>query len=189
MKRYLVSGVAGVFGALVLTGGAGQKAQSNSIIIRSSDAQAHMDADTSCGQYYTISYSLPVDLSAGLVDQAILELYVDVHARVRDEILNEAPVLEVYLLKQPFTGVVELQNLDFPSHAVRPVAVGTTRRVLLDITEIVRCHLSRDHANYGLIFGTVTGARDGDLALVSGALGEGIVGRVRLYKRKATEDR
>jgi hypothetical protein len=112
-------------------------------------------------------------------------LYVDVRAKVRDGYLNEAPVLEVYALTQAWAGAVDPQIMDPETRAVRAVALGEGRRVLLDITDIVRDHLAGRVDNHGLVLGSVTGRREGDFQLVSGALPGDSVGRLRLYTRAA----
>jgi hypothetical protein len=55
---------------------------------------------------------------------------------------------------------------------------------VLDITKIVRAQVAGELSNDGVVLGTVTGARDGDFRLVEGLLGEGVVGRIRLYEKR-----
>jgi len=171
---------------VVLTGAARTQTERELILIRSSDVTARAETDTSIGQYYTLSYQLPTDLPSERLDQAILELDVDVRAKSRDEYVNEAPVLQVYALHEPYTGVVEASSLDTLTYATRPVALGNNRRVLLDITRIVRAHLTGALDNNGLILGSLTGMREGDFSLVSGRLATDAVGQVRIYTRAAS---
>jgi hypothetical protein len=155
------------------------------LLIRSGDATAHTEADTSIGRYYTLAYPLPEALSSESVELAMLELYIDVRAKVRDGYVNEAPVLEVYALTEAWAGAVDPAIMDWQTGAVRPVALGEDRRVLLDVTDIVRAHLAGRVGNHGLILGSITGRRDGDFRLVSGALPGDGVGQLRLYTRAA----
>jgi hypothetical protein len=153
----------------------------DSVLIRASDVSTHAESDTTLARYYTISYSLPAGLNAASIDRAVLEIVVDVSAKRRGEYINEAPVLGVYALTQPFTGVVDGEILDHTTRAVRPVAAGQARRVKLDVTRIVRSHAG-GASNYGLVVGSVTGMREGEFAICSNAFPEGAVARLSLYK-------
>lgn len=181
--RYLLGCMTMAVAVILFTGGANEDSR-RVVTIRSGDVTARIDPDTSFGQYYTISYAIPADLAADRLDQALLELYVDVRAKVRDEYVNEAPVLEVYALTTPFTGSVDPEKLDSRTRVVRPVSLGVRKRVVLDITKIVGAQAAGELSNNGVILGTVTGAREGDFRLVEGLLGEGVVGRVRLYGKR-----
>jgi len=76
-----------------------------------------------------------------------------------------------------------IEDLDTATRAVRAIALGRDRRVLLDITAIVRADLAGRLPNHGLVLGSVTGSREGDFTLVSGRLPGSAVGRVRVYSR------
>jgi hypothetical protein len=181
--RYLIGYLTLAVATTLLTGGANDDSR-RVVTIRSTDVTARTDPDTSLGQYYTISYAVPAGLSAVRLDQALLELYVDVRAKVRDEYVNEAPVLEIYAMIRPFAGSVEPERLDSQTRVVRPVSLGLRKRVVLDITKIVRAQVAGELSNNGVVLGTVTGSRDGDFRLVEGLLGEGVVGRIRLYEKR-----
>lgn len=170
-------------GFVMLTGAAGTDTQKQTILIRSNDVTLHADADTSIGQYYTVAYTPPENLSREDLDRAILEVFVDVSAKVRGEYFNEIPVLEIYALTTPFSGSLNLEALHLPTGVVRPVVAEDGRRVILDITNIVRSHLAGTLENNGLIVGSLTGMREGEFTFVSGALAEGAVGQVRIYRR------
>ncbi len=110
---------------------------------------------------------------------------MDVRAKARDGYVNEAPVLEAFALTQPFAGTLSVENLDTTTRAVSAVALGRSRRVLLDVTGIVRANLTGRMSNYGLVLGSVTGSRDGDFTLVSGRLPDSAVGRLRIYRSRS----
>lgn len=151
------------------------------IAIRSADVTARADADTSIGRYLTLSYQLPAGVQASQIDHATLEIYLDVRSKSRDGYVNEAPVVEAFALREPFAGTVNLGVLDERTRSRRPVARGHAKRVLLDITGMVRAHLDHTLDNDGIILGSLTGMREGDFRLVSGRLPPPAVARVRIY--------
>jgi len=150
------------------------------IPIHADDVSAHIDQDSTIGQYYVVTYRLPQGLR-GELEHALLELYFDVRADSLDGYVNEAPVLEVYAFETPYVGTIETGNLDVAYRAVRPVALGTARRVVLDITGIVRAHLSSVLPNNGLFVGSLAGYAWGEFRLAAGDLPAGTLGRVRIY--------
>jgi hypothetical protein len=169
------------------------------VLIRSDEVAAHTDTDTTVGQYYTVSYDLPVSLRAQDLEIALLEIYMDVRAKPRleysnapegdqpekaIEYVNEAPVIEVYALTQPYAGSVDLERFDAATRAVRPVALGTGRRVLIEITDILRGQLDGRIPNHGIVLGSLTGTRDGDFALVQDKLPKSAIGRLRIYTKR-----
>ncbi len=168
---------------LLLTGAARTDSRRQIVLIRSSDVTLHAEPDSLIGQYYTVSYALPDSLTSADLGQAILELFVDVRAKPRDGFLNEAPMLEVYALNQPPTGRFNPESLSPEGRALRAVAVGSGRRVVLDVTRLVRSHLDGAIENNGLIIGSLTGMREGVFTFVSGRLPEGAVGQLRVYRR------
>ncbi len=170
-------------GFIMLTGAAGIDGRNQTILIRSNDVALHTDPDTTIGHYYTVAYTLPENLSSQDLDHAILEVFVNVSAKERGEYRNEAPVLEVYALTAPFSGTLNLETLDWPTGVVRPVVAEESRRVIIEITNIVRSHLEGTLENNGLILGSLTGMREGEFTFVAGALPEGAVGQVRIYRR------
>lgn len=168
---------------LAILAGGGTPATGATLLIGSSDVSAHADEDTTTGQYYTLSYRLPANLSPTRIERAVLEVYVDVGAKVRDDYINDAPMLEVCALKQPYSGTLVRADLDLATDSARPIARGRARRVMVDITEIFRAQLSGRLENNGLVVGTLTGPRDGDFTILSNRLPGGAVGRVLIYTR------
>ena len=185
--KVLIKAIGIAVTAVALTGAARMDTGVQRLLIHSSDATARVEADTSIGRYYTLTYQLPAGLQSGRLERAILELYVDVSVKVREEHLNEAPVLEVYALRAPYAGAFEAKDLDEGTRVVRPVTLGENRRVLFDITKIVRAYLTGTTGNNGLIVGSLTGMREGDFRLVPGKLAADAVGQIRIYLRPAND--
>jgi hypothetical protein len=168
---------------VALTGAAPTDASKQTILIRASDVTVRTDPDTTIGRHYTVAYSLPRDLTSADLDRAILEVSVDVSAKRRGDYFNPAPVLEVYALEQAYGERFDPAILRADGRAVRPVAVGAGRRVVFDVTGILRSHLDGAMENRGLIVGSLTGMREGDFVFVSGRFPEGAVGLLRVYRR------
>ena len=152
-----------------------------SIMIRGTDASVHAGEKTTLGQYYTVQYALPDNLASEHVERAMLEVYVDVRAKTREDYINEAPMLEVYAPTEPFAGGVDLKKLDVATRAGRPIALGEKRLVRIDVTRIVRAHASKMLANNGLVIGSLSGMREGDFAIVAGMFPDGAIGRLNIY--------
>ena len=140
MRRFDKIAIA-IIACVVLTGAGRSDPTRQVILIPSSDVTMRADPDTTLGRYYTMFYAPPDGLTAIDLERAILEVFVDVSAKGRDRYVNEAPVLELYALKEPFWGTLDPTSLDQATRSVRPVAAGEGRRVVLDITAIIRSHL------------------------------------------------
>jgi hypothetical protein len=172
----------GLFAALVVVGlnASPSEATRTSVILSSDDITAHMPENPNLGTYYVVSVSVPPE--AARVQWAFLEFYVDVSSRASDELQNETPLFEVYALKGAFSGDIDLnqfQPQDLPT--MRPVAVGSGRRVVMDITEIVKVYIANPASNHGLIVGSLTGSRDGLFTLRSGEFGLSSLGRITFF--------
>jgi hypothetical protein len=146
-----------------------------SVMIRGVDVEAHAGPDSTMGQYYTVQYALPEALESEQVDRAILELYVDIQAKNRQEYVNEAPVIEVFALTESPERGVDPEILDSATGAGRPVALGEARHVRIDITDIVRAHLGGILANNGLAIGSFSGMREGNITMVAGRFPDGAI--------------
>jgi len=166
---------------VVLTGAAAVHPRKISVMTRGADASAHAGPGTTIGQYYTVHYELPDDLTSEWVERAVLELYVDVRAKTRQDYVNEAPVLEVYAPTEALAGGVDVKNLDIATRAGRPIALGERRLVRIDVTRIVRAHASKALDNNGLVVGTLSGMREGDFTIVANILADGAIGRLTIY--------
>ncbi len=151
------------------------------VMIRGNDVVALAGPDSTMGQYYVVQYALPQGVEASEVDRAVLEVYVDVAAKAREEYVNEAPLIEVFALTEAPNGGVEVGQLDAATRTSRPVARGEDRRVRIDVTKIVQAHLAGGLENHGLAIGSLSGMREGDIAFVEGMFPDGAVGRIRIY--------
>jgi hypothetical protein len=151
------------------------------ILIARQSIATHNETDETLAQYYTVLYALPAGLNEAQLQRAILEVYVDVGAKARDGYLNEAPVLEVCALSTPYAGAISEETLVLATRAMRPVSLGGDRRVVIDITEIVRANLKGETGNNGIVLGSLTGRRDGDFSILSGKFDNGATAQLRIY--------
>lgn len=149
--------------------------------IESSDVSTYTPSDTTVGKYYKLTCTVPGDLQARHLERAVLELRVEVDTLSRDGYLDDTPLLEVYALKNGFTGAVDFTKFETPSTAIKPVSVGDDRRVLLDVTPIIKLYIAEPSRNQSLIVGSLSGDRPGDFTLKTGAFPDGSVARIHLY--------
>lgn len=182
MNRLRIVGCATIAAAM-LTGATATDATKHVVRLNANDVTLRTDPDTTVGAYYTVSYSPPAGLNTDNLDRAILELYLDVSAKARDEYVNEAPVFEVYALKEPFVATLDPELLDRDTRSSRPIAAGLGRRVVIDVTSIVRAHLQGTVVNNGIVIGSLTGMREGQFTILSGKLPEGAVGQLLMFRR------
>jgi hypothetical protein len=153
------------------------------ILVYPGDVTMFQESDTTLGTAYSLTYALPAGLTAAGLGRAIMELYVDVGAKPRGEFENPAPLFEVYALKQPMHGAFDPERLEVAGRAIRPIALGDSRRIVLDVTEILRAYLEARLVNNGMAVGSLTGERDGEFTFRSGMLPGGAIGRIVLLPR------
>jgi hypothetical protein len=153
------------------------------ILVYPGDVTLVQESDTTRGTAYSLTYALPSGLTAASLGRAIMEFYVDVGVRPRGEFDSPAPLFEVYALKQPMTGAFDPERLEVAGRAHRPVALGDSRRVVIDVTEILRLHLDMRLVNNGMAVGSLTGERDGAFTFRSGMLPGGAISRIALLPR------
>ncbi len=170
-----------VIGLTVLTGAAATGSRKQVVLIRPNNVEHHADPDTTVGGYYTVTYSAPQGLLSADLDRVVLEMYVDVSSIAREEYVNEAPVFQVYALREPFGSILDPETLDSSTRAARPIAAGSVRRIVIDVTQIVRAHLQGTLENYGLVIGSLTGMREGEFVLLANRLPEGAVGQLHFF--------
>jgi hypothetical protein len=140
------------------------------------DLEVFQPADSMLGPYYVLQIAPPSGIVSGTpIEQAFLELYLDVESRwVTENRSNEAPMIEMYALNERCAGVLDpvaFRHSTVPS--IRNVAVGQNRRVVFDVTEILVDVVSNPTENHGVIFGALTGVRDG-VFLISADQGESV---------------
>jgi hypothetical protein len=153
------------------------------VMIHQNDATARAEEDTTVGQYYTVQYTLPQGMTAGQLDRAVLEFYVDVRSKDRDGYVDAAPMLEVFAAAGALQGDVDAEDLDIDTRAGRPVALGDGRLVRIDVTKIVRAHVSGNLTNNGIVIGSMTGMREGDFTIATDRFPGGAVARLNIYTK------
>jgi hypothetical protein len=168
-----------VFAALIL-GAAPALATRVVIPITGASLAAH---DTEISAVYTLALPLPQWLGDVELFGAYLEMIVDVDAVEHDGFVDETPMLEVYALTGAFKGTVDPELYGVSAFGPRNVVRGENRRVLLDVTDIVRSLLANPTANHGLILGSLSGEREGIFAVQTGALGQDAVANLVIHYR------
>jgi hypothetical protein len=162
--------------------GSSAQADRFSVYIGAGDVATYEAAEPGFGDYYVIHFEVPDQVQSGGLDHAYLDLYFDVAAREIDGYLEETPLIEVYALKSAFGGRLAPTQFDDQSvPTVRNVRLGENRRVVIDITEIVRSYAQDSDANHGLIIGSLTGARAGIFSMRTDGFPEGAVARITFF--------
>jgi hypothetical protein len=165
--------VIGLAVALGVSSAAAQKIVTN---LGANDLTTVTPEDPSLGDFYVLDVDVPQGLTVSNLHLAVLELRLDVASTDQAE---STPVLEVYALNSAFTGTLNPEQfapLTTPLH--HNVAVGANRKMMLDITEIVKSYLETPSQNHGLVIGSLTGDRNGLFSIKSNALAPRIVARV-----------
>jgi hypothetical protein len=146
-----------------------------------SEVTTFTPSDTSLGQYYTFTITLPSELDGKTIYSAMLEFYVDASARAVNGYVDESPVIGVYALNGPLTGAPDEDSFRQPSAAVRNVMAGTARKVKVNITDIVRGFQIMPSSNHGLIVGALIGIREGRFSLRRDVLPGSGLARIRVH--------
>lgn len=139
--------------------------------------------DTSLGAYYLLDVPIPAGIGAGNLQAAQLELAVNVSSR---EVLgqsSEAPMLEVYRVTGDATVTLSDETLARPSPATLNVVPGSSQRVRVDITDLVRDHFRGDGTGFQLALGSLSGSRTGLFEVLTGTWGAKSVARVTFVLR------
>lgn len=143
----------------------------------------HSPADTMLGSYYTFSIPIPAAITGKELFGAYLEFYVDATALEVGDVANDSPRLEVYALAGSLGESLDAEDLATAALHPGNVMVGSNRRVMRDVTDIVRGYLETPQSNHGLVLGSLTGSRDGLFTLKPDVLGKGVVARLILNYR------
>lgn len=144
------------------------EADAKSLAVRI-DAQSLQSGTSERGTFYFVDLQVPAEISDKRLDAVLLEFYVDV---APDESIEDeyTPSIEVYPLAAPFQrGRTPVYSAAHPTS--RPIALGTTQRVTVDVTDIVRSWITTPSTNHGLIIGSFGGPRIGDLDVRNDVLG------------------
>jgi hypothetical protein len=180
MKKRIMTGIIGLV-SLCVVAVAPVQAERTVVAIGSQQLTVHEDGEL--GDYYTLSLAVPGVLDGQELLGAYLEFYVDVDAMEIGDMVDEAPWLDVFALTQTHGATVDPEEFGTPAAAPGAVIRGESRRVLRDITEIVRGWMAAPQSNHGLIVGSLTGVRDGLFTVKAGVLGEGVVARLIVHHR------
>jgi len=145
---------------LALAGGVG--AAKYQAVLGSEGVQKITPEEEGLGPYYVVTFEVPREAQGREIFRAMLEFEMDVSAReLMEGYTNESPVVEVFALAQTFGGGFNPEGAERLEEVERNMAVGTGRRVRLDITHFVQDIVSNVRTNHGLVIGSLTGPRDG----------------------------
>lgn len=116
------------------------------------------------GDFYILSISLPQDLAGKRLDSVFLDFAVDATSLSEEDTI--AAEVGVFPLTQNY--VAGGQGGDGPGMnaapvfttlvpSMRPIPAGDSRRLRMDITDIVRGWIANPATNHGLVIGALTG--------------------------------
>jgi hypothetical protein len=142
------------------------------VALTADDVQTYAGVSETLGGYFVSKLPIPAALAEAELYGAYLELYVDVDAIPKGAIVNEAPNFEVYGLNEAFSKGFDPATLGPGAWGPVNIARGNDRRVVIDITRIVRYYLENPSRNHGIILGAVTGDRDGLFEINATGVGE-----------------
>ena len=146
------------------------KAKKHTIYIDSSALKTYQHADEERGDYYTLQFQVPAEVAGKELYGVILELYLDVTGVARDDTSVKIPVIEVYALKSVFSGSLTSAEVEVNTGTIRNVPPGQSRRLRVDITDIVRGYVKEPATNHGLIIGGLATYREGSIEVQSNAV-------------------
>jgi hypothetical protein len=129
---------------------------------------------------YVLSVSIPDEISGKRLDTALLEFYVDA-ALLESADIDHSPSIDVRALSAAYSGTGEPQFSVESGGASRPVQVGEQRRVVVDITSIVKGWIESPQSNHGLVIGSLRGSKAGDFSVRNDVLGGGNVATVTFF--------
>ena len=151
-----------VLTALLLALAGGVEAAKYQALLGSDRVQEVTPEDEGLGPYYVVTFELPGGSQGREIFRAVLDFEMDVSARELVEgYTNESPVVEVFALTETFGREFDPEGAERLEEVERNMAVGTGRRVRLDITDFVQELVDGKRTNHGLVIGSLTGPRDG----------------------------
>ena len=113
------------------------------------------------GDTFVLDFDLPDVLSNSTIYSAVLELTADVNVRDRSGYRAETALLEVRVLSADFGGATENASTVGIDTMVRNIRLGSSRAVMMDITDGIRYYVTDQTPRYGLLVGALSGGRDG----------------------------
>jgi len=130
------------------------------------------------GGFYVVTFSVPEDVVGKRLDTVLLEFYVDA-TPTTDEEVEEMPTVGVYPFTEAFVEGEPKFKASVPS--VRSVPMGPGQKVLADITEIVRGWIETPSSNHGLVIGSLTGPKIGNVALKNDGVSAGTTAQITFF--------
>jgi hypothetical protein len=148
--------------ALFLALAGGVEAAKYQVNLGSDRVQKITPEEEGLGPYYVVTFEVPREAQGREIFRATLEVEMDVSARELTEgYTNESPVVEVFVITETFGEAFDPEEAERLEEVERNMAVGTGRRVRLDITRFVQDLVNNKRVNHGLVIGSLTGPRDG----------------------------
>lgn len=160
-----------VFGAL-LAGAVQTRADDLLVVGASVQEYAH---GVTLARTSTLRFSLPT--GGATTERAILEFFADASAKVRDGYINEAPLVEIYVL--PSGESFAPEKIDRSLSVRHPVSLGTGRHIFVDVTSLVR-RFGAANEELTLVIGSMSGMQEGDFRVRNDVFGDGVVAKLRL---------
>jgi hypothetical protein len=145
------------------------------------------------GAFYVVNVAVPGDIAGKRLDSVFLEFAVDA-TPLEEDSMTVTPIVGAYPLTSTYSGgdgqggnSEPVFNAVVPSS--RPVAEGNDRRVMMDITNIVRGWIANPASNHGLVIGSLTGPEVATVALRQSIPGEQVPIRITFFYQNRFGDR
>jgi len=168
-------------GLLLVTLSVPAGAARTDVIVPSASLSSHSSGVSGIGDFFSLSVTPPSVLIAASIHRAYLEIRVDVTAVSIDGHANRAPMIYLFPLKSTFSGTLDANQFDtVRAPFARNVAVGENRRVVFDVTELVKHWAANPAENHGVLIGGLDGHRDGVYSIKSGIFGASSVAKVTI---------
>lgn len=125
---------------------------------------------------FILKFDMPERLTQLNIDGAYLEFFVD--ASHKAALTDRSVLIEVYPLSSDPNGT---GSIDFEkTRAVRNVNLGTGKRVVMDVTDVIQDWHAGRRQNHGLVIGGLSGAKDGRFVIRADKIGRGVAARLRI---------
>lgn len=118
---------------------------------------------------FVLSLDVPSVLDGKRLDSVLLKFYVDA-ALVSGETVEHAPTIDVRALTAPYSSNSAITSSAALGRA-HPVPVGDDRKIVVDITDIVKAWIADPSSNHGLVIGSLGGSQAGDFTMRNNMLG------------------
>jgi hypothetical protein len=160
-----------VVGALLISA---VKTRADDLLVVGSSVQEYARGVT-LGRTTTLTFALPA--GGTTTERATLEFFADASAKVRDSYMNEAPLVEIYVLRSGESFAPE--KIDRSLSVRHPVALGVGRHVFVDVTSLVR-RFGAANEELTMVIGSLSGMEEGDFRIRNDVFGDGVVAKLRL---------